>query len=53
MDKNKLIADIMAIVDVWESQDKSDFIREELLTFLPVEVLKAILVVRRKKNYTK
>jgi len=43
MNKEKLIEQIMELVDQWESLEKSYFIREQLLPCLPVEVLQAII----------
>jgi hypothetical protein len=44
MKKAELIDQIMELVDGWESTEKSEFIREDLLPYIPVQVLKAILV---------
>jgi hypothetical protein len=48
MEKEKLIEQIMELVDRWESTEKSEFIREQLLPCLPAEVLKAILTSQQK-----
>jgi hypothetical protein len=47
MDKTELIEQIMKLVDEWKSTEKSEFIREQLLPCLPVEVLKAIIAFQK------